>query len=87
MGRTTEWNLRKEKEELLEQKMRDQKIIEEKSHRLENLATRLAKYLSPQIYQSIFTDTEETHKGHARKNLSIFVKQPLQLRIIKAFFQ
>ena len=72
VNRTTEWNLRKEREDLLEQKMRDQKVIEEKSRRLENLATRLAKYLSPQIYQRIFTDTEGIHKGHARKNLSIF---------------
>ena len=32
------------------------KIIKEKSLQLENLATRLAKYLSPQIYQSIFED-------------------------------
>jgi len=72
VDRTTEWKLQKEKEELLNQKARDQQIIEEKSRRLENLATRLAKYLSPQIYRSIFTDTEETREAHARKNLSIF---------------
>ena len=72
VDRTDEWNLRKEREELLEQKVRDQEIIEEKSRRLENLANRLAKYLSPQIYQSIFTDSEEARKAHARKNLTVF---------------
>ncbi|MGE4562087.1 MAG: adenylate/guanylate cyclase domain-containing protein [Rhodospirillales bacterium] len=72
VDRTAEWHLRKEREELLEQKVRDQEIIEEKSCRLENLATRLAKYLSPQIYESIFTDSEEARKAHARKNLTVF---------------
>ena len=49
--------LRKE-EELILQKERDSELIKEKSLQLENLATRLAKYLSPQIYQSIFEDKE-----------------------------
>ncbi len=48
------YNLRKEKEELLDQKLRDQEIIEEKTKKLENIASRLAKYLSPQVYKSIF---------------------------------
>ena len=72
IDRTAEWSLRNEREELLEQKIRDQEIIEENSRRLENLAHRLAKYLSPQIYQSIFSDIEETRAAYARKNLTIF---------------
>jgi class 3 adenylate cyclase len=40
---------------------------------LENLATRLAKYLSPQIYQSIFSDEGKTIEKHSRKNLTIFL--------------
>lgn len=73
VDRTAEWELRQEREALLDQKLRDQEIIEEKSRQLESLATRLAKYLSPQIYRSIFSEATEdvTHK-HARKNLSIF---------------
>ncbi len=43
VDRTTEWDLRREREKLLDQKMRDQQIIEEKNRRLENLSTRLAK--------------------------------------------
>jgi adenylate cyclase len=69
--RTAEWALKKEKEELLEQKLRDQAIIEQKSIQLEGLATRLAKYLSPQIYDSIFSETEDKSHTHTRKNLTI----------------
>ena len=78
VNRTDEWHLRKEREELLEQKIRDREIIEEKSQRLENLATRLAKYLSPQVYQSIFSDTGEQRSAHARKNLTIFLSDIVQ---------
>ncbi len=72
VDRTEEWALRHEREELLEQKIRDREIIEAKNQRLENLALRLAKYLSPQIYQSIFSDSQESTKATARKNLTIF---------------
>lgn len=78
VDRTAEWHLRKEREELLEEKIRDREIIEEKSQRLENLATRLAKYLSPQVYQSIFSDTGGQQSAHARKNLTIFLSDIVQ---------
>lgn len=72
VDRTAEWELKREREILLEQKIRDREIIEQKSTQLESLAKRLAKYLSPQIYNSIFSDNaSETHK-HARKNLTVF---------------
>ena len=78
VNRTDEWQLRKEREELLEQKIHDREIIEEKSQRLENLANRLAKYLSPQVYQSIFSDTGGQQRAHARKNLTIFLSDIVQ---------
>jgi class 3 adenylate cyclase len=78
VDRTAEWHLRQEREALLEQKIRDREIIEEKSRQLENLATRLAKYLSPQVYQSIFSDTGEQQSAHARKNLTIFLSDIIQ---------
>jgi adenylate cyclase len=78
VDRTEEWHLRNEREELLEEKIRDREIIEEKSLRLEDLATRLAKYLSPQVYQSIFSDTEGQQSAHARKNLTIFLSDIVQ---------
>ena len=72
VDRTNEWVLRKEREELIAQKERDSELIKEKSLQLENLATRLAKYLSPQIYQSIFEDKQTVESKHSRKNLTIF---------------
>jgi len=78
VDRTAEWRLREEREELLEQKIRDREIIEEKSRQLERLANRLAKYLSPQIYQSIFSDTEQQDSAYSRKNLTIFLSDIVQ---------
>ncbi len=79
VDRTAEYALRKEREDLLEQKIRDRELIEEKSRQLETLAKRLAKYLSPQIYDSIFTQTTEdaSHK-HVRKNLTVFFSDIVQ---------
>lgn len=72
VDRTEEWGLRREREEMLEQKIRDQEIIEEKSRQLEQLAMRLAKYLSPQIYESIFSSGDDNVSATSRKNLTIF---------------
>ena len=75
VDRTEEHNLRKEKEELLDQKLRDQEIIEEKTRKLESIANRLSKYLSPQVYKSIFENENienENNNPYSRKNLTIF---------------
>ncbi|MBL4768777.1 MAG: hypothetical protein JKY94_13895 [Rhodobacteraceae bacterium] len=78
VDRTAEWQLKREREELLEEKIRDRELIEEKSRELENLASRLARYLSPQIYDSIFSDTEDSVHKHARKSLTIFFSDIVQ---------
>ena len=78
VDRTAEWKLKKEREALLEEKLRDREIIEEKSRQLEDLATKLAKYLSPQIYQSIFSEAPGQSKSHARKNLTVFFSDIVQ---------
>ena len=75
VDRTDEYNLRREKEELLDQKLKDRELIEEKTKRLENIANRLSKYLSPQVYKSIFDEEEsgkKTKENYLRKNLTIF---------------
>ena len=72
IDRTDEFELRREREELLEEKIRNREIIEEKTRNLEVLANRLAKYLSPQIYEAIFTGKSDVKQGFARKNLTIF---------------
>lgn len=72
IDRTEQWKLRREREELLEEKLRDREVIEEKSRQLEQLAMRLAKYLSPQVYESIFSGDDKGGAPTARKNLTIF---------------
>ena len=72
VDRSVEWELRREREELLEHKLRDQEIIEEKSRQLEQLALRLAKYLSPQVYESIFSEEDKSSASTSRKMLSVF---------------
>jgi class 3 adenylate cyclase len=72
VDRTAEYNLRKEREKLLEEKIRDREIIEEKSRQLESLANRLAKYLSPQVYNTLFTGDRDVTERFSRKNLTIF---------------
>jgi class 3 adenylate cyclase len=72
VDRTVEWEMRRERERLLEEKIRDRELIEEKTRQLERLADRLAKYLSPQIYNSIFTGQAGASDPLARKNLTIF---------------
>lgn len=72
VDRTDEYELRREREVLLEEKIRNREIIEDKTRKLEALANRLAKYLSPQIYASIFTSDSDVKRSFARKNLTIF---------------
>lgn len=78
VDRTEEWKLKQEREGLLEEKLRDREIIEEKSRQLEELATKLAKYLSPQIYESIFSESPGQVTTHARKNLTVFFSDIVQ---------
>lgn len=48
------------------------RLVAERTSELENVANRLAKYLSPQIYNSIFSAKSEATGSLARKNLTIF---------------
>lgn len=50
------------------------KLIQEKSRSemLQNLSNKLSKYLSPQIYESIFSGEKEVALTSARKKLTIF---------------
>ena len=72
VDRTEEWKLRQERELLMEERLGDRELIEEKTRQLETLANRLAKYLSPQIYSSIFKGQGESSDTLARKSLTIF---------------
>ncbi|MEX2318813.1 MAG: HAMP domain-containing protein, partial [Bauldia sp.] len=48
------------------------RLVTERTRDLENVANRLAQYLSPQIYSSIFSAKGEPADPLARKNLTIF---------------
>lgn len=72
VDRTKEWDLRKERENLVAQREKDRAIIVAKSDKLEHLAKRLSKYLSPQVYASLFAQDEDKGLGYKRKNLTLF---------------
>ena len=78
VDRTNEWELKKERELLLNERLKQQEIIEEKSMKLENLANRLAQYLSPQVYQSIFAEDQNERRSYSRKNLTVFFSDIVQ---------
>ena len=47
-------------------------VIARKNKELEALSTKLSKYLSPQIYNSIFTGAQNVEIASSRKKLTIF---------------
>jgi adenylate cyclase len=48
------------------------KLVTEKNEILEGLSAKLSKYLSPQVYSSIFTGQQDVEIGSQRKKLTIF---------------
>ena len=72
VDRTQEDKLRREKDDLVEEQLKNQNIIKQKSERLEEISKRLASYLSPQVYDSIFQSNGKISKKHQRKNLTVF---------------
>jgi class 3 adenylate cyclase/phosphoglycerate-specific signal transduction histidine kinase len=57
--------------DITELKQREEELAK-KSTELELLASQLAKYLSPQVYESIFTGRQEVKLASERKKLTIF---------------
>jgi adenylate cyclase len=47
-------------------------VIAQKNKQLEALSTKLSKYLSPQIYKSIFTGAQSVEIASSRKKLTVF---------------
>jgi class 3 adenylate cyclase/PAS domain-containing protein len=60
--------LKQREEELSEKSV----ALEKKSNALEQLSNQLAKYLSPQVYDSIFSGEQEVKVASSRKKLTIF---------------
>ena len=46
--------------------------VSEQNRRLESLSTKLSKYLSPQVYNSIFTGKQDVRISSHRKKLTVF---------------
>jgi len=57
---------------LTKEQRRANEIIAQKNKELDALATKLSKYLSPQIYHSIFTGAQNVEITSSRKKLTIF---------------
>jgi class 3 adenylate cyclase/HAMP domain-containing protein len=57
--------------DITELKQRETELAQ-KSKELEQLAGQLAKYLSPQVYESIFTGRQEVKVASQRKKLTVF---------------
>jgi class 3 adenylate cyclase len=49
-----------------------EQVLADKSNALEQLSNQLAKYLSPQIYDSIFSGKQEVKVASSRKKLTVF---------------
>ena len=67
--------LKRSEQALLETKQRAEeanRLVNEKNSILEALSAKLSKYLSPQIYQSIFTGKQNVEISAKRKKLTIF---------------
>ena len=78
VDRTQEWHLKRDKESLLEEQLKNQELIASKTRELERLANRLAQYLSPQIYETIFSGKESGEETYTRKNLTVFFSDIVQ---------
>jgi class 3 adenylate cyclase/HAMP domain-containing protein len=57
--------------DITELKLREAEL-DEKSNALEQLSNQLAKYLSPQVYESIFSGKQEVKVTSQRKKLTVF---------------
>lgn len=57
--------------DITERKQREEELAE-KSSALEQLSNQLAKYLSPQLYDSIFSGRQEVRVTSTRKKISVF---------------
>ena len=70
--RTARRLMRLEREQRAATERRCAETIAQKNKELEALSTKLSKYLSPQIYNSIFTGAQGVEMASNRKKLTIF---------------
>ena len=72
IDRTEEYRLRQKNEALI-QKLEDSNgALDEKSRRLTSIAERLAKYLSPQVFENLFAKGGSESQKYNRKYVTVF---------------
>ena len=72
IDRTAETILKEENEKLISLNQEAYESLKEKNTKLEKISKRLAKYLSPQIYENIFEAGSEQTNDYKRKKLTVF---------------
>ena len=72
IDRTAETILKQENEKLINLNQEAYDNLKEKNKKLEKISTRLAKYLSPQIYKNIFEAESEQTNDYKRKKITVF---------------
>ena len=72
IDRTAETILKQENEKLISLNQEAYDSLKEKNAKLEKISSRLAKYLSPQIYKNIFETESEQTNNYKRKKLTVF---------------
>jgi len=72
VDRTSQDQLRQDKELLLEEQLKNQDIIKQMGERLEEISKRQTSYLSPQVFDRIFSNGTAVSEKHQQKNLTVF---------------
>ncbi len=63
---------------IVEARVRTQLALKQAREKMENLSRKLSRYLSPQIYQSIFEGRQDARIGSSRKKLTVFFSDIVQ---------
>ena len=72
IDRTEEYRLKQKNEALIQKLEESNGALDEKSRRLTSIAERLAKYLSPQVFENLFSKEGSEAQKYNRKYLTVF---------------
>ena len=72
IDRTEEYRLKQKNEALIQKLEKSNAALDEKSRRLTSIAERLAKYLSPQVFENLFSKEGSESQKYNRKYLTVF---------------
>ena len=72
IDRTEEYRLKQKNEALIQKLKESNGALDENSRRLTSIAERLAKYLSPQVFENLFSKEGSESQKYNRKYLTVF---------------